>query len=89
MSASQVSRWGLSFGGGRHKDNKQVFTGLRRVVVAGKNVFTVDELVTGRRLQVHVAKMRPYADAPLGVTEGLTEVIARIQGERESCAWRV
>lgn len=40
-------------------------------------------MVTGQRLEVHVARMRPCADESSDVTEESREVIARIEGEGE------
>lgn len=57
-------------------------TGPSHVIVAGEHVCTGEDMVTGQRLQVHVAKMRQYPDASLDVTEEL-KVIVRIQGEGE------
>ena len=31
----------------------------------------VEDIVTGRSREVHIARMRPYADASLNVTAGL------------------
>lgn len=44
-------------------------------------MFTVEYLVTDQRPQVHMARMRPYANASLDMTEELKEGIARIKGE--------
>lgn len=44
-------------------------------------MYTVDELVTGQELQVHVTRMILYADAVLNVVGELKEVVPRIQEE--------
>ena len=59
------------------------WTGPWRVVEKGKHVYTVVDVVTNQRVQVHVVRMRPYADASLTVTEELKETVARIHGESE------
>lgn len=64
------------------KANKLVtWTNPWSVVVDGKNVCTVEYLMTGQTLKVHVARMRPYAEESLDVTEEL--VIACIQRKGE------
>ena len=60
-----------------------IWTGPWRVVSSGRHVYAVEDIVSGQRMQVHVARMRPYSDASLDVTDELKEVVARIQGECE------
>ena len=40
----------------------------------GEPVYGVEDIVTGRSREVHVARRRPYADASLNVTVELKEV---------------
>lgn len=49
----------------------------------GEHVYTLEKLGRRRLTIVHVPRMQSSADASLDVTEGLKEVIARIQGEEE------
>lgn len=50
---------------------------------AGNHVYTVEDIWSGQRMRVHVARMRPYFDASPSVTDELKEVVARIDRECE------
>ena len=44
-------------------------------------MYGVEDIVTRRSREVHIARMRPYADASLNVTAELKEVLSKSQGE--------
>ena len=62
----------------------QIWTGLWRVVPGGsEHVRVVEDTVTGETKEVHVVRMRPYADSSLVVGVEVREVfeITKHQGE--------
>lgn len=52
---------------------------------AGKHACMAEDIVSGKRVQVHVARTRPYSDAFPGITDELKKV-ARTHDE---CGLRV
>ena len=46
-------------------------------------MYGVEDIVTGRSYEVHIARMRPYADASLNVTAELKEVFNNLKSQGE------
>ena len=58
------------------------WTGPWRVVSKpGGHVYGVEDIATGRSREVHIAWMRPYADASLNVTAELKEVFNNLESQ--------
>ena len=60
------------------------WTGPWRVVSkTGGYVYGVEDIVTRHSREVHIARMRPYADASLNVTAELKEVLSNLKSQGE------
>ena len=59
------------------------WTGRRVVSKTGGHVYGVEDIITGRSREVHIARMRPYADASLNVTAELKEVFNNLKSQGE------
>ena len=49
----------------------------------GGHAYGVKDIVTGRSREVHIARMRPYADASLNVTAELKEIFNNFESQGE------
>ena len=66
------------------------WTGRWRVVSkTGGHVCGVEDTVTGRSREVHIARMRRYADASLNVTAELKEIFNNLTSQGEFDMWRI